>query len=328
MHGYRALAKKQKSAHEIERDAFYYDVIEGLKKEKKTLHPKYFYDRQGSEYFDQICELEEYYPYKTELAMLPKVANDLATILDDRYALIEFGAGSLLKVRPLLESVAGIQQFVPIDISEAHLQSACEALESEFTDVNIEPIAADFTKKVSIRTNRTLRRLGFFPGSTIGNFNPKEAEVFLANAGLTLGDDAFLLIGVDTKKSPEILHRAYNDKQGVTAKFNRNILTRINKHFDTDITLDGFEHYAFYNPKVGCVEMHLVCLQSQSVKLDQEIIEFTEGETIHTECSYKYTPEEFRVLANNSGWSVSKQWLAPNAMFATYLLKNSDTNDF
>lgn len=306
----------------INKDEFYDHVLSGLTQSKKALHPKYFYDKQGSEYFDQICELEEYYPYKTELSLLPKVAESLAEILSDNYALIEFGAGSLLKVKPLLEKIRGIRQFIPIDISGEHLRSACLELKAQFPLLDVRAIEADFTQSVDIPHDPQLQRLGFFPGSTIGNLAPDEAHAFLRNARITLGRGSYLLVGVDTKKSPASLHRAYNDGAGVTAAFNRNILHRVNRHFDSTIEVDKFEHYAFYNAGKGCVEMHLVCLETHSVYLDGISVEFKEGETIHTESSYKYTPSEFQAMAGQSGWETEKLWLAENNMFSIFLLKN------
>ncbi len=306
----------------VDKDDFYEHIVSSLTQDDKKLHPKYFYDKQGSEYFDQICALEEYYPYKTELTLLPKVAESLSHILTDNYSLIEFGAGSLLKVKPLLDKIVGIQQFIPIDISGEHLRDACLELNTEFPSLDVHAIEADFTQSVKIQHHSHLQRLGFFPGSTIGNLTPQEADVFLRNARKTLGPDSFLLIGVDTKKSPSRLHRAYNDRSGVTAAFNLNILHRVNRHFDSSIDVDKFEHYAFYNAGKGCVEMHLVCLETHFAYLDGIKIEFKEGETIHTESSYKYAPSEFQTMAFQAGWATQKLWLAENNMFSIFLLKN------
>lgn len=305
------------------KDQFYHDVLSGLSGSNKTLHPKYFYDKKGSEYFDQICELEEYYPYKTELTLLPRVAKDVAGLLKDEYALIEFGAGSLLKVKPFLQKVRGIKKFVPIDISGEHLRDACNELAEEFRDIDIAPIAGDFSQPLDLPPAQGLKNIGFFPGSTIGNFTPEEAKEFLSSARATLGDNNYLIVGVDTKKSPKKLHRAYNDQQGVTARFNLNILTRINQHFDSEIDDKNFEHYAYYNAHKGCIEMHLVCLQKHSVYLDDVCVDFQQGESIHTESSYKYSPKDFQALAQNSGWHVEHVWMAEDDMFSIYLLRNS-----
>ncbi len=315
-------AVQLKEEYTAVKDQFYDDVISGLSGEVKTLHPKYFYDKRGSEYFDQICDLEEYYPYKTELSLLPKVAKELSHLLNDSYALIEFGAGSLLKVKPLLDHVKGIKKFVPIDISGEHLLDASAELAEEFKSLEISPVEGDFSQPIALPKTPNLKNIGFFPGSTIGNFTPEEAKQFLSNVRVTLGDNNYLVIGVDTKKSPTKLHRAYNDRHGVTAQFNLNILTRINRHFATDFDSKKFEHYAYYNTLKGCIEMHLVCLKPHSVYLDDVRIDFQKGESIHTESSYKYSPQDFQSLAQNSGWHVERAWMAEDDMFSMYLLKN------
>lgn len=314
-----ALLKKEYSE---EKDEFYCDVVAGLTSEEKSLHPKYFYDKQGSEYFDQICSLDEYYPYKVELSLLPKVANDLSTVLEDKYALIEFGAGSLLKVKPILKEVEGIKQFIPIDISGEHLRESCRELENDFPNLDVSPLEGDFSQPINMKGTGPYKKIGFFPGSTIGNFSPTEARGFLRTASKTLGGKSYLIVGVDTKKSPVKLHRAYNDKQGVTAKFNLNILDRINRCFDNPIDKQKFEHYAYYNVLEGRVEMHLVCLEQHSVYLDDVLITFEKGESIHTESSYKYSPKEFELLAGNAGWSTERLWLADGEMFSIFLLRN------
>lgn len=308
----------------VRQDTFYYDVLSGLRSNPKKLPPKYFYDKKGSEYFDQICHLEEYYPYKTELELLPEVAKSLRTILREEYALVEFGAGSLLKVKPLLNEIHGIKQFLPIDISGEHLRSACQLLAAEYEQLTISPLEADFSQPIDLKFIKSLHPLGFFPGSTIGNFTPPEAKTFLRNVRTTLGPGGHLLIGVDTKKSPEKIHRAYNDEHGVTAKFNLNILERINHAFGNVFQKEKFEHYAYYNATKGCVEMHLVCLQAHNIILDGIEISFDQGESIHTENSYKYSIQDFSNLAESAGWNICHYWLAKNNMFSIYLLRNDN----
>ncbi|MFT5084065.1 MAG: dimethylhistidine N-methyltransferase [Lentisphaeria bacterium] len=298
------------------------DVIEGLSQKRKQLHPKYFYDEQGSAYFDEICALDEYYPYQSEIDLLPRVTQELATMLTEDYAVIEFGAGSLQKIKPLLSHVRGVKRFIPIDISGEHLRESCAALQREFPHLKIQAIEGDFTRSTKIGGNIEEKKLGFFPGSTIGNFTPGDAQEFLSNAKKTLGEHSHLLVGVDTKKSPAILHSAYNDSLGVTAKFNLNILDRINRELDADIPVGKFEHYAHYNTTKGCIEMHLVCLEKHSVDIDGVRINFEMGESIHTESSYKYAPSEFRTLALNAGWQVEKMWLASDDLFSMFLLRN------
>ena len=298
------------------------DVLDGLSQPVKKLNPKYFYDEKGSAYFDEICSLDEYYPYQTELTLLPRIAQDTAELLSGDYSIVEFGAGSLKKIKPLFEAMRGIKRFVPIDISGAHLRSACQSLQEDYPDIIMHPIEADFSLPVILGERGNEKNLGFFPGSTIGNFTPEDARNFLYSAKMTLGKDGYLLIGVDTKKSPNILHKAYNDQKGVTAKFNLNILDRINRDLDTDFQVDKFEHYAFYNAGKGCVEMYLMSSEDQVVDVDGAAFQIKEGESIHTESSYKYTPEEFTSLAMSAGWSVKKQWLAEDNMFSTFLLSN------
>lgn len=303
---------------------FFSDVIEGLTQAPKKLSPKYFYDEQGSALFDEICDLEEYYPYKTELGLLPKVAAELEAVLGkaEDYAIVEFGAGSLQKIRPLLDKLDNIKRFIAIDISGEHLRASCRQLQFEFSHLKIKPIEADFCSPVVIGADIRENKLGFFPGSTIGNFTPGDAEDFLQNARTTLGPNSHMLIGVDTKKSPKKLHHAYNDKLGVTAKFNLNILERINREMDTDLDPKKFEHYACYNAIQGRIEMHLVSLETQSVSIQGVGVEFGTGESIHTESSYKYAPEDFKRLAQQAGWQVKEVWLAEDDQFSTFLLYN------
>lgn len=296
------------------------DVINGLSSKTKAISPKYFYDELGSGYFDEICNLQEYYPYRTELKLLSTVANDLASRFLKPVSIVEFGAGSLVKIQPLLEAMPNIREFIPIDISGEHLFHAANKLRKSFPNVHINPTQADFCHPVSLSTFRG-DRLGYFPGSTIGNFTPENAQSFLSSARKTLGQHAYMLIGVDTKKSPQLLHNAYNDAKGVTAKFNLNLLSRINRELDGNFDLDTFDHYAYYNPSHGRIEMHLVSSCNQLVNIGSNEIEFNSGETIHTECSYKYAPEEFTQLAGEAGWAVETSWFADQNMFGVYLLR-------
>lgn len=302
------------------------DVIEGLSTSPKRLSPKYFYDDQGSHYFDEICHLEEYYPYRTELKMLPDVMLDASQTLNakkpgSQYAVVEFGAGALDKVKPLLDTLKNIQQFVPLDIAGDFLRANAEQLQEEFPNIAITPVEADFTQPVSLPCVGNLELLGFFPGSTIGNFHPDEAAKFLINARHTLKSQSYLLVGVDTKKSVVALHNAYNDRAGSTQAFNMNLLTRMNRELDADFDCDKFEHYAFYNPTKSRIEMHLVSAVEQTVNIGSARIHFAAGESIHTESSYKYAPQEFSQLASSAGWQVEAQWLAEDDMFSMFLLK-------
>lgn len=300
---------------------FMTETVEGLTATRKTLNPKYFYDENGSSYFDEICQLQEYYPYRTELSLLAEVAQDLAASLEASVSVVEFGAGSLHKIRPLLDKVSQIEEFVPVDISDDHLQHAAASLQQQYSQVAVSPITADFCQPMNLPRSG-LQRMGFFPGSTIGNFAPGQACDFLRSARSTLGANSQLLIGVDTKKSPALLHDAYNDSRGITAKFNLNILHRINRELGSNICVDNFQHYAFYDTTRGRIEMHLVSLVAQRFQLGEYVVEFEQGESIHTESSYKYNPQDFAVLAENSGWSIENSWFADDDMFSMYLLRS------
>lgn len=300
------------------------DVITGLSQEPKSLPSKYFYDSLGSQHFDEICTLEEYYPYRTELAMLPAIASDLSHILEEELDIIEFGAGSLVKIRFLLEKLPRVKHFFPIDIAGDHLRLASEELTKDYQNLNVVPVEADFTRHINLPESGSHKKLGFFPGSTIGNFTREDAENFLTNARKTLGQGSLLLIGVDTKKSPEILHDAYNDRAGVTKKFNRNVLHHINREVNANFNPDLFDHYAFYNPTKGRIEMHLISQIDQDVSIGEFSFSFTQGENIHTENSYKYTANEFLTLAGKAGWKVVRKWLGGKQMFSIFLLQAHD----
>ncbi len=310
----------------ITESEFYRDVVAGLEAPQKGLEPKYFYDALGSRYFDQICSLEEYYPYRTELELLPEVADDLSHYFEGHAVkainVVEFGAGSLHKIIPLLSCVECIQEFTAIDICGEHLEYACAELARHFPKLEIQSITGDFTKSINLKPS-SATAMGFFPGSTIGNFAPSEAIKFLASARATLGADSYMLVGVDTKKSEALLNRAYNDNKGVTARFNKNLLRRINVELGADFKLEGFSHEAFYNRKLGRVEMHLRSDWAQQVNVGARRFFFEAGETIHTESSYKYHPKEFEQLAQEAGWNTEKQWLAEGNLFSTSLLRTS-----
>ncbi len=314
--------RKTPRATEVQQSQFMIDVLTGLSHCQKTIPPKYFYDEQGSHYFDAICELDEYYPYRTELALLPRVAADLAGLWQEPLNVVEFGAGALKKIHPLLENIKTIASFTPIDIAGDYLRAQSRALQRKYPHLKIQPVVGDFTETVPLPKHSTECRLGFFPGSTIGNFTPVEARQFLGNVSETLGPDSYLLIGVDTKKSPNVLHRAYNDSQQLTAAFNKNLLTRINRELKADFVVDQFEHYAFYNTAQGRIEMHLVSRQNQQVSIDNLSFPFAAGESIHTESSYKYSVDEFRSLARTAHWRTSRTWLSDDGYFSLHLLQS------
>ncbi|RUO66309.1 dimethylhistidine N-methyltransferase [Pseudidiomarina planktonica] len=307
------------------KDEFLQDVLAGLRLPQKALSPKYFYDAKGSKYFDQICELEEYYPYRTELSLLPEVARELKQYFKEKSVssiqLVEFGAGSLHKVKPVLKELTMVTEFTAIDISGEHLQEASTELAASFPKLPIKVAQGDFTKPIKLEVSEATP-MGFFPGSTIGNFDPEDAREFLENARTTLGEGSYMLLGVDTKKDQQMLEDAYDDSRNITARFNKNILTRINRELNADFELDQFEHVASYNQQLGRIEMHLRSLTAQQVQVSGETFQFEKGETIHTENSYKYHPEEFDQLATAAGWRRECLWLAPDGIFAVMLLAN------
>src|SRR5262245_57940517 len=269
--------------------AFAADVISGLTATPKRLSPKYFYDRAGSELFERITELPEYYPTRREIGILTERAKDIAKLLPAGAALVEFGSGASTKTRIVLREAKSLAAYVPVDISAEFLRQQADALSREFPNIPMLPVAADFSKPFDLPAPvRKLPRVGFFPGSTIGNFEPHEASAFMRHAARVLGRGATLIVGVDLVKDTQVLQRAYNDSQGVTAEFNLNLLHRINRELGTKIDVATFEHHAFFNRERSRIEMHLASHKRQRIKLCSECIDFRAGETIHTENSYKY----------------------------------------
>jgi len=299
------------------------DVISGLIARPKRLPPKYFYDEAGAQLFEEITALPEYYPTRCELAILRERAADIARFFPEGSALVEFGSGSSRKVRILLEAAPTIAAYVPVDISSEMLSQEAETLRRDHPQLAVLPVEADFTQPFILPAEVAgSARTGFFPGSTIGNFEPHEACAFLRHAGRMLGGGASLIIGVDLVKDASILHAAYNDAAGVTARFNLNLLARINRELDGDFDLASFSHKAFYNSVRQRIEMHLVSKQRQKVKVAGRVIEFRVGETIHTENSYKYTLEMFGALARGSGWTPVSVWTDAGGNFSIYALVN------
>lgn len=278
-------------------------LLAGLRNATKRIPCKYLYDAEGSALFERICTLPEYYPTRTELALLATHAAEFADCMGPDVELVEFGAGSGQKVRLLLDALCRPRAYVPIDISRAPLEQAAGEIAADYPDLLVRPLAADYTRAFHLGTPVPggQRRVGFFPGSTIGNFAPDEAVVFLRRlAGELRGGG--LLVGVDLVKDPAVLHAAYNDAAGITAAFNRNLLVRANRELDADFDPACFAHYAFYQPQVRRVEMHLVSLAEQRVSVAGQIFAFAAGETVHTEDSYKYTVAGFRALATQAGF--------------------------
>lgn len=308
---------------EPQADDFCAQIAEGLRKPRKELPCKFFYDREGSLLFDQICELDEYYPTRTELSIMRDNIDEMCAVIGARCMLVEYGSGSSLKTRILLENLCDVAAYVPIDISRAHLLSAARTLAKNFP-IEVLPVCADYTADFELPTPESdvESTVVYFPGSTIGNFEPAAARDFLSAARLRAGGGSAMLIGVDLKKDPQRLHAAYNDAKGVTARFNLNLLARINREADGDFDLSQFAHYAFYNPLAGRIEMHLMSLRAQHVHVAGESFAFQEGETIFTESSYKYTLDEFSNLARESGYDVQRVWTDPQRLFSVQYLSS------
>ena len=301
--------------------SFAEDLHAALAGPEHTISPKYFYDAQGSTLFEQICELPEYYPTRTELALLRQHAGDFAARMGPGAQLIEYGAGALVKVRLLLERAVQLHSFVPVDISGPHLLAACEALQREHPPLRILPVVADFTKMhVLPDPPPDGRRIGFFPGSSIGNFDPAEALEFLKLLRAEL-DGGALLIGVDLIKDPALLHAAYNDARGVTARFNLNLLRHAQRVLGLECDADGFDHYAFYDPRRHRIEMHLLPRGEQQLQLQGQRYTLSPGQSLHTENSYKYSVESFQALAREAGFRPSAHWTDERRWFSLHWLE-------
>jgi len=303
-------------------DSFSDHVIAGLSDSPKWLSAKYFYDAAGSELFEQITRLPEYYPTCTELKILERNAPAMSAYIPLAAALVEFGTGSTKKARILLNAAPQIAAYVPVDISEEFLAQEAAAVRRDVPNIAVLPVAADFTRDFDLPQQiRSRPRVGFFPGSTIGNFEPQDAAEFLRQAGRILGSGATMIIGVDRIKDEALLNAAYDDAAGVTAQFNLNVLRRMNRELGGDFDLSTFRHRAFYNAADHRIEMHLESLKAQSVTVAGRTFTFAKGETIHTENSYKYTVESFRALAESAGWRPVATWTDENDYFAVHALK-------
>jgi dimethylhistidine N-methyltransferase len=303
---------------------FAHDIIAGLSARPKRLSPKYFYDEAGSRLFEEITELPEYYPTRTELSILQKHAKDIAAFIPPKAALIEFGSGSTRKARILLEAAPAIEAYVPVDISAEMLQQEARDLQRDYPRLRVAPVVADFTMpfRLPIAVNG-FAHVGFFPGSTIGNFEPHDASAFLDHAKRMLGEHGTLIIGVDLIKDPNILNAAYDDAAGVTARFNLNLLSRINRELGANFDLTAFSHHAFYNVERHRVEMHLASRKRQTVRVLGRRFDFRIGDTIHTENSYKYSIESFGALARGSSWIPAEVWTDPKSYFSVHALTSA-----
>ena len=301
--------------------AFASEMRACLSNRPRAICPKWFYDERGSRLFDAICELPEYYPTRTELTILAQHAREIASQMGPRAEIVEFGAGSLRKVRLLLDAMEDPARYLPIDISGEHLARCAAELQRDYPGLDVQPVVADYTQRMLLPAQlpHAGTRVGFFPGSTIGNFTPEEALHFLAIAGQVLRGGA-LLLGADLVKNPGTLHAAYNDKQGVTAQFNLNLLERANRELGTGFDVSRFWHSAFYNASRSRIEMHLVSRERQHIDWDGERFELGEGETIHTENSYKFTIESLRALAVRAGFRPGPVWTDEKKLFSVHWL--------
>jgi dimethylhistidine N-methyltransferase len=302
--------------------SFLEDVVAGLSLPQKTLPPKYFYDAAGSKLFERICRLPEYYLTRTELALTRRNLASIASFAGKGCSVIEYGSGESIKTRLLLRGVRP-SSYVAIDISPVALLGAVRRLTRAFPRLNITGLAGDFSRplKIPVFSEKLNRKIVYFPGSTIGNLTPQEAQAFLRMTRGQVGRRGAMLVGVDLKKDATLLHAAYNDSRGVTAAFNLNLLGRINRELGGDFDLRRWRHYAFYNAPLGRIEMHLSSLMNQSTNVGQHRFSFVEGETIHTENSYKYSPAEFGTLAALGGFSAKKMWTDRAGRFALFGLE-------
>jgi dimethylhistidine N-methyltransferase len=301
------------------------EVLRGLRSPQKELPCKLLYDELGSQLFEQICALDEYYPTRAELRIMRASAAQMAARIGPKCVLIEYGSGSSTKTPLLLDRLDRPVAYVPVDISREVLQESAAAIASRYPHLEVLPICADYTRGVRVPATRSAaaRRVAYYPGSTLGNFVPEDAKRFLATIGEVCGPGGGLLIGTDQKKDPLMLHRAYNDALGITANFNLNILRRLNRELGANFDLDRFRHYAFYNPVFARVEMHLVSLIAQVVRVADVDIRFERGESIWTEASYKYNQDEFAALAAAAGWRVEQMWTDDRSLFSVeYLVRD------
>ena len=297
------------------------EVLGGLSQASRQLSPRFFYDRHGSELFDAITELAEYYPTRTEISILQEHGETIADLLGHDCRLLELGSGSSKKIRVLLDALKPAV-YMPVDISREHLLGSAEALAADYPALEVHAVCADYTTDFDLPVCPDhLPRVIFFPGSSIGNFEPSGAVELLRRMAQHLEEGGRMLIGVDLKKDVELLNAAYNDSQQLTAAFNLNMLHRINRELEADFDVQAFTHHAFYNEREGRVEMHLVSREVQAVTVAGQLFEFAAGETIHTENSYKYGVEEFQALAEGAGFVPEKVWTDDDKLFSVHCIR-------
>lgn len=297
------------------------EVLAGLQRPHKTLSPKYFYDERGSQLFEAITRTQAYYPTQTECTILRRHGAAMAAAVGRDSVLIELGSGNSEKIRLLLEALRP-HLYMPVDISRDFLLAAAESLAAAYPWLEVHGVCLDFTQPFELPLPAgDRRRFAFYPGSSIGNFAPLQAQHLLANLRAVVGNEGGVLIGVDLQKDEAVLNAAYNDPEGWTAAFNRNALAHLNRLFNGTFDLDNFDHVAFYNAAAGRIEMHLEARVRHQVRLAGETIQFERGERIHTENSYKYTPASFAALAEAAGFHIAEQWLDDRNYFAVFLLR-------
>jgi dimethylhistidine N-methyltransferase len=319
-----ALARSRRSLPKRDDlSSFAADVLEGLGETPKHIPAKYFYDEAGSALFERITEQPEYYPTRCEMDILRDKAADIAALIPDGAAIVEFGSGSNRKARLLLAAAPQVATYVPVDISGEMLEREAAELRADFPKLDVQPVVADFCYPFELpqAAREAPARVGFFPGSTIGNFEPHEAAAFLRNAAKILGANAKIIIGADLVKPVEVLNAAYNDAAGVTADFNLNLLVRMNRELGANFRIECFEHHAFFNRERSRIEMHLASLKRQKVRIAGETFDFRAGETIHTENSYKYSLDSLRALARGVGWLPAGAWTDGEDYFSIQAFK-------
>jgi dimethylhistidine N-methyltransferase len=294
------------------------EILAGLRLPEKMVSPKYFYDERGSQLFDQITHLPEYYPTETELGIMLDNMPEIINLIGERASLIEFGSGSSRKTRALLDSLRHQAVYVPVDISEDHLLASAHKIRAEHPGLEVLPVVADFTRTFELPnpTIMPLRNIVFFPGSTIGNFTHDAAHDLMTVMYQEAAEDGAMLIGVDLQKDPSIIERAYNDSAGITAEFNLNMLTHLNREFGFNFNVDAFAHSAQYDVQEGRMEIRLISDRDQVVRSGDEEIHVARGESILTEYSHKYTLEGFATMAARAGFSVEKVWTDAQQLFS------------
>jgi len=304
----------QAPATESFRDA----VLSGLRTSQKRIPSKFLYDERGSKLFERICELDEYYPTRTEIGIMRQHVEAMTEAIGPRVRLVEYGSGSSVKTRILLDHLDDLASYVPVDISKEHLIESANELAAEYPSIPIQPVCADYTTDFDLPAPPLppARTVGYYPGSTIGNFRRQEARIFLGHVADLVGPEGGLLIGVDLKKDVEVMTAAYDDSEGVTAAFNKNLLRRMNRELDATFDLDAFEHHVRWNEDRGCIESHLRSTKTQTVAVAGERFSFEEGETIHTEDSHKYTLDGFAELSGEAGFQVDTVWTDDRSYFS------------